>query len=62
MSSNQPDVALYWLVDMLEAGEDPVYIAQRMAVFASKDIGMGYIVSVCTYNRPQNCNFCVLVV
>ena len=36
---------------MLKAGEDPVYITWRMAVCASEDIGMEYIVSVCTYNR-----------
>jgi hypothetical protein len=40
------------------AGEDPVYITQRMVVCASEDIRMEYIVSVCTYNRPQNCSFC----
>jgi len=45
---------------VLEAG-GPVYIAHRMAVCASEDIGMEYIVSVHTYNRLQNCNFCVVV-
>jgi len=37
---SQPDAALYWLARMLEAGEDPVYIARRMTVCASEDIGM----------------------
>jgi putative ATPase len=37
---SQPDAALYWLARMLEAGEDPVYIARRMSVCASEDIGM----------------------
>ncbi|KAH9985467.1 DNA polymerase III, clamp loader complex, gamma/delta/delta subunit [Russula vinacea] len=37
---SQPDAALYWLGRMLEAGEDPVYIARRMTVCASEDIGM----------------------
>ncbi|KAF8266810.1 DNA polymerase III, clamp loader complex, gamma/delta/delta subunit [Lactarius quietus] len=37
---SQPDAALYWLARMLEAGEDPVYVARRMAVCASEDIGM----------------------
>jgi len=37
---SQPSAALYWLARMLEAGEDPVYIARRMAVCASEDIGM----------------------
>jgi len=37
---SQPSAALYWLARMLEAGEDPVYIARRMAVCASEDIGV----------------------
>jgi len=37
---SQPDAALYWLTRMLEAGENPVYIARRMTVCASEDIGM----------------------
>lgn len=37
---SQPDAALYWLARMLEAGEDPLYIARRMTVCASEDIGM----------------------
>jgi putative ATPase len=37
---SQPGAALYWLARMLEAGEDPVYIARRMTVCASEDIGM----------------------
>ena len=37
---SQPDAALYWLARMLEAGENPVYIARRMTVCASEDIGM----------------------
>ncbi len=37
---SQPDAALYWLARMLEAGENPVYVARRMAVCASEDIGM----------------------
>ncbi|GAI34156.1 unnamed protein product, partial [marine sediment metagenome] len=35
-----PDAALFWLAKMLEAGEDPMYIARRMVRFASEDIGM----------------------
>ena len=37
---SQPSAALYWLARMLEAGEDPVYVARRMTVCASEDIGM----------------------
>src|SRR5439155_16308568 len=35
-----PDAALFWLARMLEAGEDPRYIARRMVVHASEDIGL----------------------
>jgi putative ATPase len=37
---SQPGAALYWLARMLEAGEDPMYIARRMTVCASEDIGV----------------------
>lgn len=37
---SQPDAAMYWLARMLEAGEDPLYIARRMTVCASEDIGL----------------------
>ncbi len=40
MRNSDPDASLYWLGRMLEAGEDPVYIARRMVRFASEDIGM----------------------
>ncbi|MFZ3071912.1 MAG: replication-associated recombination protein A [Thermodesulfobacteriota bacterium] len=36
---SDPDAALYWLARMIEAGEDPLFIARRMVVFASEDIG-----------------------
>jgi len=39
MRGSDPDAALYWLARMLEAGEDPLFIARRMVVFASEDIG-----------------------
>ncbi|GAX61794.1 recombination factor protein RarA [Candidatus Scalindua japonica] len=39
MRDSDPDAALYWLARMLEAGEDPLFIARRMVVFASEDIG-----------------------
>lgn len=39
LRGSDPDAALYWLVRMLEAGEDPLYIARRMVRFASEDIG-----------------------
>ncbi|EKM54373.1 uncharacterized protein PHACADRAFT_210174 [Phanerochaete carnosa HHB-10118-sp] len=37
---SEPDAALYWLARMLGAGEDPLYIARRMTVCASEDIGL----------------------
>ena len=40
MRGSDPDSALYWLGRMLEAGQDPVYIARRVVRFASEDIGM----------------------
>ena len=40
MRSSNPDAALYYLARMVEAGEDPLFIARRMVVFASEDIGM----------------------
>ncbi|MBL8000062.1 MAG: replication-associated recombination protein A, partial [Candidatus Kapabacteria bacterium] len=39
MRGSDPDAALYWLSVMLEAGEDPLFIARRMIIFASEDIG-----------------------
>ncbi|MBT6049908.1 MAG: replication-associated recombination protein A, partial [Candidatus Scalindua sp.] len=39
MRDSDPDAALYWLARMLEAGEDPLFIARRMVIFASEDIG-----------------------
>lgn len=39
MRGSDPDAALYWLARMLNAGEDPLYIARRMVRFASEDIG-----------------------
>jgi len=39
LRGSDPDAALYWLCRMLEAGEDPLYIARRMVRFASEDIG-----------------------
>lgn len=39
MRDSDPDGALYWLARMLEAGEDPKFIARRMVIFASEDVG-----------------------
>ena len=40
LRGSDPDAALYWLARMIEAGEDPLYIARRMIRFASEDVGM----------------------
>jgi putative ATPase len=40
LRGSDPDAALYWLARMLEAGEDPLYVARRMVRFASEDIGL----------------------
>ncbi len=40
MRASQPDAALYYLARMIDAGQDPLYIARRMIIFASEDIGM----------------------
>jgi len=39
MRGSDPDAAVYWMARMLEAGEDPLFIARRMVIFASEDIG-----------------------
>jgi len=40
MRGSDPDAAVYWLMRMLEAGEDPLYVARRLVRFASEDIGL----------------------
>lgn len=58
MRNSDPDAAVYWLCRMLEAGEDPLYIARRVVRFASEDVGMAdsnaLQVSVAAY---QACHF-----
>lgn len=40
LRNSDPDAGLYWLARMLEAGEDPLYVARRLVRFASEDVGM----------------------
>ena len=40
LRNSDPDAAVYWLARMLEAGEDPLYVARRMIRFASEDVGL----------------------
>jgi putative ATPase len=39
LRGSDPDAAVYWMVRMLEAGEDPLFIVRRMVIFASEDVG-----------------------
>ena len=65
MRNSDPDAALYWLARMLEAGEDPLYVARRLIRFASEDIGMADSQSLtlavsayqaCHFNGMPECN------
>ena len=40
MRGNDPDASLYWLAKMLVGGEDPRFIARRLVIFSSEDIGL----------------------
>lgn len=42
MRAGQPDAALYYLARMVDAGEDPLFIARRMVIFASEDVGLAH--------------------
>jgi putative ATPase len=39
MRGNDPDAAIYWMMRMLEAGEDPLFVSRRLVIFASEDVG-----------------------
>jgi putative ATPase len=39
MRGNDPDAAIYWMMRMLEAGEDPLFVSRRLLIFASEDVG-----------------------
>jgi len=65
MRNSDPDAAVYWLARMLEAGEDPLYVARRLVRFASEDVGMAdsqaLTVAVsayqaCHFNGMPECN------
>ncbi|TVR34694.1 MAG: replication-associated recombination protein A [Nitriliruptor sp.] len=40
LRGSDPDAAVYWLIRMLESGEDPRFLARRMVIFASEDVGL----------------------
>ena len=58
MRNSDVNAAIYWLARMLEAGEDPLYVARRLIRFASEDIGMAdsqaLVIAVAAY---QACHF-----
>ena len=65
MRNSDPDAAVYWLARMLEAGEDPLYVARRLIRFASEDIGMAdsqaltlavSAYQACHFNGMPECN------
>ena len=51
MRASDADAALYYLARMVEAGQDPLYIARRMVVFASEDIGMAVPTAIVVANE-----------
>ena len=50
MRGSDPDAALYWLARMISAGEDPRFIARRIVIFASEDVGMADPMSLLVAN------------
>lgn len=65
MRNSDPDAAVYWLARMLEAGEDPLYVARRLVRFASEDIGMAdshalqlaaAVYQACHFNGMPECS------
>lgn len=65
MRNSDPDAAIYYLARMLEAGENPLYIARRLIRFASEDIGLANpnalvqattVYNACHYNGMPECN------
>lgn len=65
MRNSDPDAAVYWLARMLEAGEDPLYVARRLVRFASEDVGMAdnhalplavAAYQACHFNGMPECN------
>ena len=54
MRGSDPDAAIYWVARMLQAGEDPRFIARRIAILASEDIGnadpQALVIAAATYN------------
>jgi len=43
MTNLDPDAAVYYLARMIKGGEDPLFIARRMVIFASEDVGLVHL-------------------
>jgi len=54
MRGSDPQAALYWLARMLQAGEDPLYVARRMVRFASEDVGLADPRALATANAAKD--------
>ncbi|HMB20669.1 MAG TPA: replication-associated recombination protein A, partial [Spirochaetota bacterium] len=58
MRGSDPDAAVYYMAKMLVAGEDPVFIARRMVIFASEDVGNAAVnaitMAMTTFNAVKN--------
>ena len=54
MRASDPDAALYYLARMVAAGDDPLFIARRMVVFASEDVGMAQPTALVVANEVFN--------
>lgn len=58
MRNSDPDAAVYWMLRMLDGGEDPLYIARRLVRFASEDVGMADSSALnVAVNAYQACHF-----
>jgi putative ATPase len=57
LRGSDPDAAIYWMARMIEAGEDPKFMARRMVIFASEDIGnaapMALVLAVSTFQAVE---------
>jgi putative ATPase len=54
MRGSDPDAAILWLAVMLDGGEDPVFIARRLAIFASEDVGNADLNALTIANNALN--------
>ena len=58
MRNSDPDAAVYWLARMLEAGEDPLYVARRITRFAAEDVGLADTAALnLAINAYQACHY-----